>query len=377
MFALSHEMDGIFACDDRDAMPAFAGDWDRLAAAETLYTPPFTDFDGLRGDPNLYLRLVGYREHGQVVHLAVFASGTEPRTYWLGPKRLMALSVRTVRLFGSTVVGGPDEVAMRAMLTAGLAGHGKDLLAFEDLPASSALMLLAEKKQLDGPVRISHHNTARRLIGLPATMEDYWAALRPNTRKTAQRDQRYFERCAPQYSRFTGRDAAKDFLPAAAAVSAQSYQSGLGFGLRDDAKTRSRFDALADEGRLRCYLATVDGVPAAFAWGDVAHGVFYFRMTGYDPALGRNSAGKAIMFEVIRDLIETRAANTFDFGIRDMPYKERFGTMTIDTAHVLVACSLRGRIALTLDRSLDASKAIILRLINPGRLAQIKRRLRG
>lgn len=370
-------MDGIFACDDRDAMPAFAGDWDRLAASERVYAPPFDDLGGLIDDLNLHLRLVGQRENGRVVHLAVFASGVEPRTYWLGPKQLMSLPVRTVRLFGSTIVGDPGEAATHAMVTAGLAGQASDILAFEDLPASSALMLLANRNQLNGPVRISRHNTARRLIRLPATMDDYWAALRSNTRKTTQRDLRYFERLAPQYRRFTGRDAATDFLPAAAAVSARSYQSGLGFGLRDDAKTRGRFDALADAGRLRCYLVTVDSVPAAFAWGDVAHGVFYFRMTGYDPVLERNSAGKAIMFEAIRDLVESKAANIFDFGIRDMPYKERFCTTTVDTAHVLVARSLRGRYALALDRAFEAIKTGIPRLLGPERLARIKRRLRG
>lgn len=369
-------MEGIFACEERDALAALAGDWNRLAAIEPLYTPMFSDLDEIAASPEVRVCLAGRRSGGVVTHLAVFVTAIVPRGYWLGPKRLFTMSLRTAKLFGNTMLGQPDEGTALAMLEQGLGTERPDMLVFEDLPETSALIGLAQSRRMRAATRILRHNTARRLIVLPESMSDYWTQLRPSTAKAARRDLRQFQRLNPIYTRFDGDDAITQFLPRAAVLGALSHQAGLGFAILNDAGTRELFRRLIRDGRLRCYLVSIDGTAAAFAWGDIAHDVFYFRMTGYNSTFASHSPGKAIIIEVVRDLIECSSAHVFDFGVRDMSYKERLSTMSIATAHLLVAKGIRGRIALALDDMFYFAKTRASKWLGREYLARLQRRLR-
>lgn len=370
--------DGLFLCSDRADAEAFAADWDRLAALEPIHTPTFTDVRALLADPMVDFRLVGRRAKGTTTALALFVLTSGRRTYWLGPLRLLRLKVRSASLFGQDMLGAPDEETAAALLHRALDGATVDLLAFDDLPTRSGLHALARSGKA-GPARISRHNTDRRLIALPATMDAYWAGFRSKTRRTALADLRAFERLDPTYELFAGQDAIDDFLPRAAALSARTYQIGIGQGLTDSPHQRGHFARLAREGRLLCYLASVEGKAVAFGWGEIAHGIYHYRTTGYDAGYAGASAGKGILFHMIRDLIEQKRCHSFDFGVRDMDYKHRFATVTVPCAHVLIARpgSARGLLALALDKGLDGIKATLPRLIGADRLRAVKRRLRG
>ena len=363
---------------DPAAIDGCASDWDRLAAAMPLYIPQLTDTATLRQDPAVALRLVGVRRHGVVACLALFVIGPAPRGYWLGGRRLFSLTLGTARLFGPAALGTATAAEVAAMIDLVGAGGGIDLFSFDDIADAGPLYAAVVDGAIAGPRRVSHFSTARRLIDLPATMADYWASLRASTRRTAQRYLRLYEQVGPAHRLYTGQDAIDLFLPAAAALSARTYQAGMGFGLVDDAATRARFARLAGDGRLLCYLALVAGEPAAFLWGDVSYGTFYFRATGYDPALTKHRVGKGLLFHIIQDLIDRRAAARFDFGIRDMAYKEQFSTRSVDGAHVLLGRGRRprGLVAITVDRGLDALKATLTRSLSGDRIRQLRRRLR-
>jgi hypothetical protein len=369
---------GWFLCCDREESEGFAADWDRLAALEPVYTPTFSDVRALFADPQVAFRLVGVSDTEGVRALGLFVLHAGTREYWLGEIRLLRLPVRSASLFGGNFLGAPDRTTAAAMIDRALDGLPIDLLVLDDLPTSSGLHALAKSGEA-GVTRLSYHNTDRRLIALPATMDAYWAGFRSKTRRTALADLRSFERLKPHYEIFTGSNAIDDFLPRAAALSTRTYQNRIGQGLINTPHVQRHFARLADEGRLFCYLASVDGAAAAFGWGEIAHGIYYYRVTGYDPNLAGASAGKGILFYMIRDLIERKCCHSFDFGIRDMDYKHRFATVTVPCAHVLIARSKRprGRVAIGLDRSLDFVKTTLPRWIGRERLRRIKRLLRG
>ena len=372
------EADAPFVATDLAAIQAHAADWDRLAAAMPLYIPSLADATPLLDDPAIRLRLAGVQRGGTVACLMLFVVGRGPRGYWLGGRRLFSLSLRTARLFGPAAVGEASAAEVAAMFALVEAAGAIDLFTLDDLADAGPLYPALAAGAVPGPRRLSQHNAARRLIDLPETMAGYWAMLRSNTRKTAQRDRRYFEALAPTYRLYRGRDAIDAFLPAAAALSARTYQQDIGLGLADTPAQRAQFARLAAADRLRCYLAFVGDVPVAFAWGDVSHGTFYFRMTGYDPDHGRHQAGKGMLFHVIEELIVSRAAQRFDFGVRDMAYKERFSTRSVAAAHVLLGRwrRPRGLAAIAADRSLDAAKALAQRGLSGERLRRWRRRLR-
>lgn len=368
----------LFFCTGRAEVAALAADWDRLAAAAPLYVPCSSDVDALFADPEASICLAGVRRSGVVTCLMLFTMQAGERAYWLGERKLFGLTLRTARLFGPGSLGTASSASVAGILTRIAAMGRVDLFDFDDLAATGPLYPAVVEGQVPGPGRTSHHNAARRLIDLPPDVAGYWAAVRPNTRRTGLRDQRYFERLAPEYRLYIGSDAITDFLPAAAALSARTYQSGFGLGLVDAPHLRALFARLAEENRLRCYLALVDGEPAAFAWGDVSHGTFYFRNTGYCPSMARHQAGKGILLHVIADLTDTGAARRFDFGVRDMEYKERFSTRTVEGAHATLGRWSRpkGLAAIAADRVLDAVKAAIKRGASPETTRLLRQRLR-
>ena len=357
---------------------SFGTNWDRLAALQAQYVPSFADVTQALSAPDVDMRLVGWQVGDTVAALAVFMVYKTVRRFWLGEKPVLQMPVTVAELYGSASLGSVDGAAAKAMLESVASDRKIDLLTFADVPQTDSFYRILAGKAWPGPVSISHHRATRRLARLPATMAEYWDELRPTTRKAGQRDLRMFERLGPEYIVMTEPHQVAEFLSRAAKLSDRTYQKKLNVGIEDTEQKRQHFERLASEGRLRCYLATVDGADVAFAWGDISHGVFYYRTTGFDPDFARHSPGKAILLEMIRDLIESKAAHTFDFSGRDTDTKERFSTSFIECANFVAApwSRLRGTAAVWLDQAFILPKTLAPRLLGNERMQRLRRALR-
>jgi CelD/BcsL family acetyltransferase involved in cellulose biosynthesis len=341
--------------------------------------PSFTDVLSVVTDPSVSLRVAALQDGDDITALALFVVCDTVRRFWLGEKVIARMRLRTATLFGSASLGTADTETSAAMLRSIASDRSIDLLVFADVPQTDYLYQTVTAGGWRGPKAISHHRAARRLAVLPASMDEYWASLRPSTRKAGLRDLRMFERLGPVYQVFTTPDEVMAFLDRAATLSAHTYQQQLGVGLENTERMRLHFARLAGEGRLRCYMASIDGADVAFVWGDLSHGKLYFRTTGFDPAFARYSPGKAILLAVVRDLIETRAATTFDFSGRDMDFKERFSTATLPCANFVLSrwWQPRGVIAVALERAFAELRTLAPRLLGDKRLTQLKRVMRA
>jgi len=365
-----------FLCVSRDEIGDFGSDWDRLAALQPQYVPGFTDLLTSLDDGRESFILAGERQGDEVTALVLFLVAIAERGFWLGDRPLMRLRLRTASLYGSTSLGAlDDETAIGILRDVGKA-RGIDVVALRDVAESDPLCRVIADGRWPGPAYISRARGAHRLATLPQDMGEYWNSLRPTTRRAGLRDLRMFDRLDPTYEVVDDPAGVATFLSRAAGLSARTYQAKLGLGVDRTEATLAHFTRLASEGRFRGYLASVDGRDAAFCWGDISHGVFFFRATGFDPALARSSPGKAILLAAIRNLIETRAAHTFDFSGRDTDYKERFSTKTIPSAYALVTrwSRPRGLAAVGLEK-LFASPRALVSLLGEDRSRVLRRRL--
>ncbi|MBT2185816.1 GNAT family N-acetyltransferase [Sphingobium nicotianae] len=357
----------------------FKADWDRLAVHETLYVAPFEELISSISREGTNFRFIVAHDGGQVSALACFVLWRNMRVYWFSQIRLFTIKVPTAGLYGSQLLGGADAATAGSMLQAILAEPMAKIVDFGEIPIASGLCEAARSYRRRMILHDNDRNCTRRLLSLAEGFQAYLARLRGSTRKAVQRDRRLFERLSPAWRHFETFEEAALFLRDAAPLSKQTYLAGMGIALEDDAATRARFAALAQAGRLRAYIAYVDGIPRAFAWGDISHDVFYFRMTGYDPDFRKHCAGTAILFHALEDLAQEPACARFDFGVRDLDYKERFGTIVIPCTGLSLArwSSPSAVFATMAGRVLDGLKGMSSRLLGGARLARIRRKLRG
>jgi CelD/BcsL family acetyltransferase involved in cellulose biosynthesis len=267
-------------------------------------------------------------------------------------------------LFGGSVLGAFND-SSASQIVRQLFRHLRfDMLVLGNLPMGSGLSEALLGGRIGKPRSVTERRAVRRLIILPNSYDEFLRSLKPSTAKAILRDQRLFERLAPIYQVSTKQAEVADFVLHAAAVSSitQKTERGAG-GVADTPATRERLRHLAHQGRLRAYLASVEGRPVACAWGDVSNGVFYFRETAYDPAFARYSPGRAMLLYAVTDLIRA-GARVFDFGVIDFHYKARLSNHSVPSANVYIArtSSLRGWLALTLQMATDRAKALVDRL---------------
>ena len=353
--------------------------WDLLAAAEPISCPTFSDLNRRISNPEQRFVLITVTDGTIARALGCFLIEQSMRGYWLGEKRLFNIPMRSATLFGTSILGQPEQQLAALVLQDAMRGSSSDVIVANDVPVESGTYRAIEGLGWRKPSYSSTRKGTRHLIPIPATIDDYLATLRPSTRKATLRDLKIFAKLSPAYSVFASVEEADAFLTRAYRLSERTYQAGIGYGLKQDEQFRTHFLTLAAEGRMRAYLATVDGQDCAFAWGDVSHGIFYFRMTGYDPEFAKANAGKAILFFVLQDLVDSRLCASFDFGTLDMPYKSRFGTMTVECAGAIIGDWRRPKsvFIIALDAAFNALKTLLTRIVGGDRLQRLKRRLRG
>lgn len=107
-------------------------------------------------------------------------------------------------------------------------------------------------------------------------------------------------------------------------VAATTYQRALSSGFADTPEFRWMFENFNAQGSLRIYVMSVDGVAAGYWIGTVLQGTFHSMYTGYDPAFRDYELGTQIFVRMIDSLAE-EGVPSFDFGLGDALYKQRFG----------------------------------------------------
>lgn len=368
----------VTMCRTVQEVVPFAASWAGLAQGNALYVPPFEDLLAAIRQPDADFRFVAVSRGATLQALACLFLWQGERTIWLSQLRLFSLKVPMAGLFGGTIAGSLDEQGGQALLAAILAEPKAGLIDLGDTPIDGGLYRAAKALGRGLSVHDNPRGATRRALPLTDGIAPYLASLRPSTRKAVLRDCRLFERLSPSFRSFCAPDEVETFLRDAAPLSQRTHQVKLGVKLEDDEAHRTRLRALADAGRLRACIAYVDGTPCAFAWGDLSHGTLYFRMTGYDPEMRRHCAGTAILFHLLETLGADPACRFFDFGVRDMDYKARFGTIVIPSTALSIArwSSPAACFALTIERMMDGLKDKGAALLGGATLARIRRAMR-
>ncbi len=299
-------------------------------------------------------------EDGEVILCAASFTLEETRlSIMLGPILLRRQPVRRVRIsfvepvFLKTI----DEAQRVVYLDQLLAKMARDLepadvIFFEAVPMDSALIRATRLPE-------SASNRAFRMIpygaeqphwlaSLPPTYDDFMERLGSQTRQSVRRYARKFTKHVKDdytVKKFTDLDDVDRFLDDAMAVSESTWQfRNEGAGLRNRAVLERVLKNAARHGWLRSYILYAKGEPVAFILGYQYGARYDYDVPGYDPDWRDQRVGNFLIFEVIRDLIESDSGlTTFDFGATDNPLKRRTGnSLTMDGYFYLFPRTLRG-----------------------------------
>lgn len=281
-----------------------------------------------------------------------------PRIGYLEPVKLPAtvLSVIYRGVLGDVDREVSDKIVAHvwSLLSAGEA----DAAAFHFLPESSPLLTaLRERTSPLWCERTLAWNTHWRMA-IPS-VGSFLEKVRSKHRSWIKKKQRELESAHPD--RITWRWL-REFgdIPGLCRlleeVAARTYQRELGAGFMDDEDHRQRFALFASRGQLRVQLLEIDAKAGAFWIGAVYAGVFHSWETGYLPELRPYEPGTLVFVRMMDALIQ-EGVRTFDFGLGDAFYKQRFGDESWREATVrLFAPTARGtalRASLGLVGSLD------------------------
>ncbi len=323
-------------------LETFKDDWARLSAQEPHFVPSFSELRHLLSAPGSDFRVLVARDRGEIKAIACFVYGSTRKRYEIATKRLFTLPAKTVSLFGSCVLGRPDEQTVQRIFQPIIEASDFDLIDLGEVFIDSPLYRAV--KSLPGIVawRIIRRSQIRWLIDLPGSFDEYLSMLGSETRRHANRYSRKIEKEAPEFRVIHRPEDALDFLRDAEQISRLTYQWNLGYGVRNDKHTQDRFVRLAKAGMLRGYLLHIQGKPCAFAWGELNLGKFLYQAIGYDPQFGKLSPGVVLYMQLIRDLIENADCRLFDFGAGgEDGYKSRLATASLSCVRMQAARQYR------------------------------------
>jgi CelD/BcsL family acetyltransferase involved in cellulose biosynthesis len=313
--------------------------WARLSEQEAQFVPNFADFEFDIARSGAKFCVFATVENGQVISLACFIYHDGIKRYGFAGRRLLALPVKRVYLFGSCVLGQASEELTREFFQQIIAEGGFDVIEVGQILVDSILhRAIAGLPRSIIVWQAFRKNELRWLIRLPGSFEEYLASLGAESRRHANRYSRRVEQEGAEYRLISGADEVEDFLRAAETISRTTYQWKLDRGVRNDERSRQWLRRIAERGNLRCYLLYLHGKPCAFGWGQLCHRTFYYQAIGYDPQFAKLSPGTALFMRLMRDLIENTDCASFDFGSgREDGYKSRLATISLDCVSLEVA----------------------------------------
>lgn len=274
-------------------------------------------------------------EDGQLATVVGGFIAAAKRKIRLGYRSVLLPSLRAFTLFNDGVLhrGGDDTFdLMGAWIREQMESQRLDLACFRHL-ATEHPFHSAMNRHLEPLTRTTRRDEDQWLCDLDHDDPESWMQKHGRkTRYNIRRETRMLEEvidgaatplCYVDVADVDG------FVQAADAISAHSYQSGIGVGVRDTSRWVERLRHDASHGRFVAYVLHGPESPLAYMlgerWGDRVRLI----ATAFDQRYETISPGKVLLRRAIEDLATTQRATLLDFGFGDAAYKRLFGTRVV------------------------------------------------
>jgi CelD/BcsL family acetyltransferase involved in cellulose biosynthesis len=278
------------------------------------------------------------------------------RTLWQIRRRLM----RVPLTLGQALDGTPPALPALAPDLDGYFIHSLPTASLEPL-----------KRRHPGLLCFVRQRYRRFHVALDRSFEAYLANLSAGTRSTLRRKaRRLAQRCggALDVRLYRTPGQVEEFHRHARAVSALTYQERLlDDGLPDGEEILAEMRRLAARDCFRGWVLFVDGLPASYLYAPAQAGTLVYAHLGYDPDHGGLSPGIVLQLEALRQLMEERRFDLFDFTEGEGQHKRQFATGAVECVDLLLlrptlANRFAGHALAGFDRAVAFAKTAVARL---------------
>jgi hypothetical protein len=264
---------------------------------------------------------------------------TIPLALRIGEVSMVRIPFRVVELFGAGIVGD-GALSRDALLAINRSLSGFDAITFEGVPTGSPMGTVIAGDAVAPLVRFERHRCVHHLIDLPASFDDYWSKLPSKTRNNLKRREKQIASAAKDVTmrRLTEPHDVVRLLEAIGSIAKGTFHERLLHRnlTPSNAPLVHNWRLAAERGWLRGYLLLSGDRPIAYEVGFLSQRTLFGELTGYDAAAAAYGPGVMLLVRVIRDLIERREADQFDFGTGSADYKRMLGTAAYEEASVML-----------------------------------------
>jgi len=247
---------------------------------------------------------------------------------------------RTVELFGPGVVARDERVVTEALSRIDAVSGSFHALYLNEVPTESALWRAVSAKTARGFHTIERERGVHHVVDLPRSPDEYRARFSAKTRSTWARKARKLEgeRGSLSLRVYTQADQVIDLLTTVEPVSKLTYHYHLlGRDLSPgNIRLAENLQRWARRGWLRSYVLFTGERAVAYAIGSLSRRRYSYDLPGFDPALSSTSPGILLLLRMIDDLIESNAADVFDFGGGHADYKELLANRSFPEINALL-----------------------------------------
>jgi hypothetical protein len=292
------------------------------------------------------LFLVGLTDGAErLAGLVPLAQGQWNLDYSLKALRVWRTKLRCLSVLGSVPLVPPDTEAHDRVFRA---IHDRfprcDCLMMRMVPTDSFLWRYLNGssyvKERFAPYVPDGRNT-NHFIALPDSFDAYLNKFGPKKRYNLKRQVRLLRDHAAGQLTFRRIERGEDvpfFLNAADGVARRSWQGARAPKevINADEQWHRELLDLAERGLLRSYVLLSGHSPCAYVLGYQAGHVYHYVQIGYDQNFSRFSPGTVLLYLLIEDLIIHHKPGLVTFGFGDNAYKQQFGNVQVEGAHVIL-----------------------------------------
>ena len=326
--------------------------------------PDVVEFAVSQNGPLPYIVMV--RRAGHLTCIAPFGIHSTHFGLRLSVFKLASFSVRLLKLFGDDVVysADADMAECCSLIFKSMGFQSFDLVYFEALDMQSRLwQYCASANGKPSGMSFARPASAREKsfqIELPPTFAEYLATLGSDTRRTIKRrTKKLLAEHGATLVKVTTADQVPSFLNDVDAIYRDSWQAKTyGHWKRNGDEEIARFEHIARQGWLHCYLLTSDVGPLAFQIGYLYGDMFYAFGCAFSQQWCSFGPGVVLMYMTLEDLFQSCRPRVIDLGYGDGALKRTFRGLSRDVGDYYVTPVNRWRHLVAAQRGLSEIETI-------------------
>ena len=191
----------------------------------------------------------------------------------------------------------------------------------------------------NGGLRYTSRYYQRYVVELNGSFTEYLARFSKKSRYNLRRMAKKFIEAGDgiwSLERYTTASEITAFREIAIAISQQSYKREVGWGFEEGESYARQLEHDAGAGRVRGYVLTCGGEPAAYCFCRIDHDVIIYKHIGYSTKFARLSPGNVLLYMMLEQLFDEGKFRILDFDGTDyFAYKEFFATRAIPCGRVV------------------------------------------